>query len=118
VDLPVVRDLGPGADPDAIGLGDAAVLQERARRRLLVGPDALLERAPELRVVRLPHQVIALMVEGGVEEEPLVLELEVLVLLADPPLSQGDELLTLGEGAHRYGPFFEGDRHWRIGRSS
>ena len=107
----VVGDLGPGADPHAVGLGDAAVLDQRPRRRLLVGPDTLLERAAQLGVVGLAHQVVALVVEGGVEEEAVVLELEVLVLLADPALAQGQELLALGEGAHRYGPFFEGNRH-------
>ena len=79
--------------------------------RLLVGPDALLEGTAKLRMVGRAHEVVALVVEGGVEEEPLVLELEVLVLLADPALAQGDELLTLGEGAHRDGPLFEGNRH-------
>ena len=107
----VVGDLGPGAEPDAVGLGDAAVLEQRPRRRLLVGPDALLERAAQLRVVGLAHQVVALVVEGRVEEEALVLELEVLVLLADAALAQGQQLLALGEGADRYGPFLEGDRH-------
>ena len=40
-----------------------------------------------------------------------MLDLEVLVLLADPALAEGDELLALGEGAHRHGPLFEGNRH-------
>ena len=80
--------------------------------RLLVGPDALLERAAKLGVVRLAHQVVALVVEGRVEEEALVLELEVLVLLANPALAQGHELLSLGQGAHRNGPLFESDRHF------
>ena len=92
----MVGDLGPGADPDPVGLRDAAVLEQRPRRRLLVGPDALLERAAQLGVVRLADEVVALVVEGRVEEELLVLELEVLVLLADPALAQRDELLTLG----------------------
>ena len=107
----VVGDLGPGADPDPVGLRDAAVLEQRPRRRLLVGPDALLERAAQLGVVRLADQVVALVVEGRVEEELLVLELEVLVLLADAALAQGDELLALGERAHGYGPFFESNWH-------
>jgi len=47
----VVGDLGPGADPDAVRLRDAAVLKQRPRWRLLVRPDALLEGAPELRMV-------------------------------------------------------------------
>ena len=88
VGLEVVGDLGPGADPDPVGLRDAAVLEQRPRRRLLVGPDALLERAAQLGMVGLAHQVVALVVEGRVEEELLVLELEVLVLFADSALAQ------------------------------
>ena len=107
----MIGDLGPGADADPVGLGDAAVLQQCARRRLLVGPDTLLERAAQLGVMRLADEVVALVVEGRVEEEALVLELEVLVLLADPALAQGDELLAFGEGANGDGPFFEGNRH-------
>ena len=76
-----------------------------------VGPDALLERAAQLGVVRLADEVVALVVEGGVEEEAVVLELEMPVLLADPALAEGQQLLTLGERAHRYGPFFECDWH-------
>ena len=101
----MVGHLGPGAQPHPVGLGDAAVLEQRPRRRLLVGPDALLERAAQLRVVGLADQVVPLVVEGRVEEEALVLELEVLVLLADAALAQGQQLLALGESADRYGPF-------------
>ena len=111
VGRPVVGHLGPGADPHAVGLRDAAVLQEGAGRRLLVRPDALLEGAAQLGMVRLAHEVVPLVVEGGVEEELLVLELEVLVLLADAALAQRDELLALGQRAHRNGPFLEGNRH-------
>ena len=107
----VVGDLGPGPDPHSVGLRDPAVLKQRARRRLLVGPDTLLEGAPQLGVVRFAHQVVALVIERRVEEEPVVLDLEVLVLLADSALAQGDQLLTLGEGAHRNGPFFACNRH-------
>src|SRR6266487_3992958 len=44
-----------------------------------------------------------------------MLELEVLVLLADPALPHRDELLPLREGTHRNGPLFESDRHWSVG---
>ena len=79
--------------------------------RIAVGPDALLEGAPELRRVRLAHDVVALVVERGVQEEPVVLELEVLVLLADPALAQGEELLAFGERADGDRPFLQGNWH-------
>ena len=104
-------DLGPGADAHPVGLGDPAVLRQRVRGRLALGPHALLEGAPQLGLVRLAHQVAALVVEGRVEEEAVVLELEVLVGLADAALAQGDELLALGERAHGDGPFLESDWH-------
>jgi hypothetical protein len=43
----------------------------------------------------LADEVVSLMVERGVEEELVVLELEVLVLLADAPLAEGDQLFAL-----------------------
>jgi hypothetical protein len=55
-------------------------------RRIAVGPDALLEGALELGKVGVAHQVVALVVERGVQEEAVVLELEVLAVLATPPL--------------------------------
>ena len=62
-------------------------------------------------MVRLAHQVVALVVEGRVEEEAIVLDLEVAVLLTDAPLAEREELFAFGEGAHGDGPFFESDRH-------
>jgi hypothetical protein len=112
--LEVVGDLGPGPNPHPVGLRDPAVLEQRPRRRLLVGPHALLQGTPELGMVGLAHEVVALVIEGGIEEESIVLDLEVLVLLADASLPQGDELLALGKGTHRDGPLFEGNRHRRI----
>src|SRR5680860_484096 len=50
---------------------------------------------PELGQVRVAHEVVALMIEGGVEEELIVLDLEVLALLTDPALAQREQLLTL-----------------------
>ncbi len=41
-----------------------------------------------------------------------MLELEVLVLLADAALAKRYQLLALGERTHRDGPFLESDRHW------
>jgi hypothetical protein len=81
------------------------------RRRVAVGPHALLQRAPELRLVRLAHEIAPLVVERGVEEEALVVEREVLFGLADPALAERHELLTLGERPHSHGPFLESDRH-------
>ena len=107
----VVGDLRPGADPDPVGLGDAAVLEQSPRGRLLVGPDALLEGAAKLGMVRLADQVVALVVEGRIEEELVVLDLEVLVLLADTALAEGDQLLALGQRPHGHGPLFESNRH-------
>src|SRR4051794_4927917 len=110
-DGPGARDLGPRTDADAIGLVDAAVLGERMRRRLALGPHALLEGAAQLGLVGLAHQVTALVVERRVEEEAIVLDLEVLVGLADTALAERDELLALGERAHGDSPFLESDWH-------
>ena len=107
----VIGDLGPGADPDPVGLRDAAVLEQRPRGRLLVGPDALLESATELRVMRFADEIVPLVVEGRVEEELVVLDLEMLVVLADSALPKGDELLTLGQRSDGHGPLFESNRH-------
>ena len=90
-------------------------LDERLDRRLAVGPDALLERAAQLGLVRLADEVVALVVERRVEEEAVVLELEVLVRLADATLAQGDELLTLGERADGDRPLLECDWHRESG---
>src|SRR5579885_3598994 len=61
--------------------------------------------------MRFAHQIRALVVEGGVEEEPLVVELEVLVGLANATLAKRQELLALRKGPHGHGPFFESNRH-------
>src|SRR2546421_4555955 len=107
----VIGDLGPGTNPDPVGLRDAAVLEQRPGGRLLVRPDTLLEGPAELGMVGLTHEIVALVVEGGVEEEPVVLYLEMLVPLADPALPQGDELLALRLRSHGHGPLFESNRH-------
>ena len=46
------------------------------------------------------------MIKGGVEEEPVVLDLEVPPLLADAALAKGDQLLAFRESADGHGPFF------------
>jgi len=111
----VVGDLGPGADADAVRLRDAAVARQRVGGRLGIGPHALLESAAQLGLVRGAHDVVALMLERRIQEESLVVELEVLVVLADAALAQGDELLALGERADGDRPFLESSRHNQTG---
>ena len=72
-------DFRPGADAHAVGLLHGRARDERVQRRLAVAPDALLERAAQLGLVGLAHQIARLVVEGGVQEEALVGELERLV---------------------------------------
>ena len=104
-------DLGPRPDADAVGLRDAAVARQRLGRRLGVGPHALLEGAPQLGLVRGANDVVALVLERRIQEEAVVLDLEVLALLADAALAQGDELLALGERADGDRPFLESNWH-------
>jgi hypothetical protein len=106
-------DLCPRTDPDALRLGDPAVLAQRADGRLAVGPHALLQRATELGLVGLPHEVVALVVERRIEKEAVVLNGEVPLGLAHPTLAQGDELLTLCKGADGDRPLLEGNWHKR-----
>src|SRR3954449_4221803 len=110
-DRVVPGDLGPRSDPDAVGLRDAAVGGDGVPGQLAVGPHALLEGAPQLGLVRLADQVGALVVEGRIEEEAVVLELEVTIGFADPALAEGEQLLTLGQSADGHGPLFERDWH-------
>src|SRR5919109_5679493 len=63
--------------------------------------------------MRAPNQVVSLMVERRIQEEPVVIDLEVLVLLADPALAERQELLALGERTHGDGPFLESNWHRR-----
>ena len=97
----------------AVRLVDPAVLNQRLGGRVSVGPDTFLERSPELRVVRLANEVVALVVEGGVEEEAVVIELEMAVFLPDPTFTERQKLLAFGKRADGYGPFFERDWHVR-----
>ena len=111
VDRPVRRDLGPRPDADAVGLRDAAVAGQRLGRRLGVGPDALLEGAPQLGLVGGANDVVALVFECRIQEEAVMLDLEVLALFADASLAQGDELFALGEGTDGDRPFLESNWH-------
>ncbi len=52
------------------------------------------------------------MVERGVQEEAVVVELEVLFGLANTALAQGDQLLAFGEGADGDRPFLESNWHF------
>src|SRR5436190_7487435 len=105
--------LGPRADAHAVWLRHGSVAVEQCRGRLAVGPHTLLERALELGVVRLTYEAAGLVVERRVEEEPVVLDLEVAVLLADATFAESQQLLAFGKRAHGHGPFFESDRHMR-----
>ena len=80
-------------------------------RRLAVAPDALLERAAQLGLVGLAHEVVALVVERGVQEEALVGEPERLAGLAQDALAERQQLLAFREGADGDGPFFESNWH-------
>jgi hypothetical protein len=113
VDRPVAGDLRPGADADAVGLLDAAVVGKRVQGWLAVGPDALLEGAAQLGPMGLPDQVVALVVERRIQEETVVLEPEVLAGLPDAALAQRDQLLTFGERADGDRPFLESN--WHVG---
>ena len=84
-DLVMLVHLCPGPDSHPVRLLDAAVLDQRLGRRLCVRPHALLERAAKLGVVRLADEVVALVVESGVEEELLVLESKCLFSSRMPP---------------------------------
>src|SRR5581483_4130463 len=59
----------------------------------------------------LAYEIGTLVIERGVEEKTLVIELEMFVRLANATLAQGEELLALGERPHSHGPFFESNRH-------
>jgi hypothetical protein len=84
-------------------------------RRLGVGPHALLQRPAKLGLVGGANDVVALVFEGRVEEEAIVLELEVLVLFANTALAQGDELLAFGKRADGDRPFLESNWHRKRG---
>ncbi len=83
------------------------------QRRLAFAPDALLERAAQLGLVGLAHEVARLVVEGGVQEEALVGELEGLAGLTDAALAKCYELLAFRQGADGDSPFFESNWHER-----
>jgi hypothetical protein len=51
------------------------------------------------------------MVERGIEEEPLVSEVEVAAWLPDSALAEREQLLTLGKRPNGDGPFLESNRH-------
>jgi chromosome segregation protein len=94
-------------------LSELTLAVEGGRGRLAVGPHALLERARELGVVGLAYEAAGLVVEGRIEEEAVVFDLEVAVFLADSTLAESQQLLAFGKRAHGHGPFFESDRHMR-----
>jgi hypothetical protein len=68
--------------------------------------------------MRLAHQVVALVVERRIQEEAVVVELEVLVGLADPTLAERDQLLPFGKRADGDRPLLERNRHKESGLAS
>src|SRR5581483_12226057 len=62
-DREMTRDLGPGADANAIRLVDLAISQKRVGSGFTIAPDALLERPGELGAMRFADELSALMVE-------------------------------------------------------
>ncbi len=81
------------------------------QRRLAVAPDALLERAAQLGLVGLAHEIAALVVERGVQEKTLVGKPERLAGLAQDALAERQQLLAFREGADGDSPFFESNWH-------
>src|SRR5205085_154374 len=87
-DREVPGELRPGADPDPVGLRDRTAqipvqrAVERLCRWLALGPDALFERARQLGNVRLPDEIVALMIERGIEEEAVVLHSKAFIALS------------------------------------
>jgi hypothetical protein len=58
------------------------------QRGITVAPDALLEGSTQLGLVGLTDQITRLVVEGGVQEEALVGELERLLALRQKALTE------------------------------
>src|ERR1700691_5745443 len=102
---------GPSPDAHPLGLLDAAFDAEGVHGRLAVVPHAFLQRPAQLRLMGLAHEVVALVVERGIQEKAVVIELEVLFGLANTALAQGDQLLAFGEGADGDRPFLESNWH-------
>ena len=61
--------------------------------------------------MRGAHNVVPTVLEGGVQEEAIVFELEMFAVVANATLAQGDQLLALGESADGDRPFLEGNWH-------
>ena len=108
----MARHFRPCPDAHALGLLDPSFDAERLHRRLAVVPHAFLKRPAQLGLVGFAHEVVALVVERGIQEETVVLELEVLFGLAYTALAQGDELLAFGEGADGDRPFLKSNWHF------
>src|SRR4051794_11140866 len=100
------RHFGPGADAHAVRLRDLAVAVEQRRGRLAVRPHALLERALELGVVGLAYEAAGLVVEGRIQEEPVVLDLEVAVFLPGTAPLEGAQQRPLRERPPSHRPLF------------
>ena len=64
------------------------------QQRLAVAPDALLERAAQLRLMGLAHEIAGLVIEGRVQKEPFVSEPKRLARFTDTALAESYELLA------------------------
>ena len=81
-------------------------------RRLAVAPDALLERAAQLGLVRLANQVAARWwSKVGYRKKRSCASLKGLSGCGWHALAEGDELLAFRQGADGDSPFFESNWH-------
>jgi hypothetical protein len=67
--------------------------------------------------MRLANEVVALVIEGGIEEEAVVVQLEMPAVLPDAALPERQQLLAFGKRTDCDGPFFERDWHESLGTS-
>jgi hypothetical protein len=101
----------PSADPHAVGLLYGGARGEGIQRGLAFAPNALLERAAQLRLMGLAHEIGRLVIERGVQKESLMSKPERLAGLANSALAKGYKLLAFRESTDGDSPFFESNWH-------